>query len=212
MSVAITQFNGYGLRGSTLILPSTGIFTGTNKRRRLLLISVKERREGVNIQTSTEPGTLLVESPYCQSEPNWAQIASPVREHRAVPAHKTKAGVGAKHTLAEGPGAISLGRLRRELQSEASPTSGCRGAGVACAAQAWGGQGVAGLGTAPQRSETDLTQCPQRPQLEASWAAGSGRQWHWAAAIRQRSGAGGTGGARGDSHVSFCLGVISAAS
>lgn len=79
ISVAIIQFNSYGLHRSTVILPNTGIFMGwekactefeINKQRRLLSISMKKKRERVNIQTSTQPGILFTKSSYCQSEPN----------------------------------------------------------------------------------------------------------------------------------------------
>lgn len=115
ISVAIIQFNGYGLCCLTLILPNTGIFTEINKQRRLQLISVKKKRERVNIQTSTQPGILFMESLYCQSEPNWEQTTGPARERRAVPVHKISPGVGAKRTLAKESGGISLGLLESEL-------------------------------------------------------------------------------------------------
>lgn len=124
ISVAIIQVNGYEMCCLTLILPNTGIFVGweqactefeINKQRRLLLISIKNKRERVNIQTSVQPGILFMKSSYCQSEPNWEQIAGPVKVWRAAPFCRSNPGMGAKDTLAQGFEDIGLGVLGGEL-------------------------------------------------------------------------------------------------
>jgi len=86
-----------------------------NKQRRLLLISIKKKRERVNIQTSKQPGILFMKSFCCQSEPNREQITGPVKARRAPPVCKSNLGVGEKHTLAKGFGDIGSGMLEREL-------------------------------------------------------------------------------------------------
>lgn len=129
ISVAIIQFNGYGLCCETLLLPNTGIFMGweqtctefeINKQSRLLLISVKKKRGGVKIQTSTQSGILFIKSLYHQSEVDWEWITAPVNVHRAAPVCKSNADVGANHTLVKGFRDISVGWLWAILKQSQS--------------------------------------------------------------------------------------------
>lgn len=138
------------------------------KQRRLLLISVKKRRERVNIQTSTQPGILFIKSSYCQSERNWEQIAGPVKVHRAAPVCKSNPGVGAKHILAKGFGGISLGLLGegalKQSQSHHKLSQDrcclcCMDAGKTRSFSAW--HHSIGL------RENEMTHCPQFLQPEA---------------------------------------------